>query len=579
KIFQAGSAVAINMQKERKRERNVSVILVVTNVERKRGNKMRTCRPIVILLATLTTFPKAHDLNSNAISMTALDATVLTPDVGDRLRLNYTLETKVSVIVECFKDSEPTASYYLLVPGEDSISLNSSVDIGSLKLRDRGIYVCQAGLVGEVPSSSVSWIVDVQPKIPACHTREACTEMDAHSCAQDRCVCPSSSEAFFSKNGRRQCRQRGVLTLTSRIKRLPIAMSDPLEIGYYVVTYGDCFVYWTTERVERRTVSKLFVDSHRRVSNGVFHVRRNDFSYGRTITVEACLSGTPICKAVEVDIPKRVSRIGDACTNDGQCSHVNGFCIKGVCACTDSTGKDFGRALAGVCTLSCVDHGSCSSLKHSFCFAGVCECSAGFHSWNRTCLADRCVEDTDCAANETCVSGTCLCLPGYVMEDANCVPTECVTNRDCFWKNSECISGKCICRVGYRIIAGECDRKIFGHCSQGCNTTVPDSLCGAKPWCTCKPGHVYRAQDGVVSCAPIECSRLSPCQEDHRKQCIDYVCVCANSSGPCDPHQDLALQVFKEEASVYKTVVLLLGAALTFILVASVPVVILERIR
>ncbi|CAN8023045.1 unnamed protein product, partial [Ixodes persulcatus] len=539
---------------------------------------MRFRRTVIILLATLSIFSKAIDLNSNGISMTALHATRLSPIVGERLRFNYTLKTKVSVLVECFKDSEPTSSYYVLVPGQDSISLNSSLDITSIRLRDTSIYVCQAGLIDEGPSASLSWSVDVQPKLPACIPRDACTELDAHSCAEDRCSCASSNEAFFSKKGRRQCRLQGVLTLTARIRKLPNAISDPLEIGYYVVTYGDTFVYWITNRLERRAVSKLFVDGHRRVFNGVYLVRRHDFTFGKSLTVEACLSGTSICKSVEVDIPKKVSGIGDPCANDAECSRVNGFCLKDICTCTDSTGKEFGRSLAGICTLSCADHRSCQYVKHSFCFAGVCECSAGYHFFNRTCLPDHCTADADCPANETCVSGSCHCLPGYVVEDANCKAAECLSNRDCFWQNSECVSGKCICRVGCSIIAGECDRKTFGHCSQGCDSTIPNSHCGEKPWCTCKTGYVYRAQDGVASCVAIQCSHLSPCQ-DRQRQCVDYQCVCANTSSPCDWNQHLALQVFKEEGAAYKTVVLFLGSALTFILVASVPVVALQRVR
>ncbi|XP_029848004.3 tenascin-X-like [Ixodes scapularis] len=208
----------------------------------------------------------------------------------------------------------------------------------------------------------------------------------------------------------------------------------------------------------------------------------------------------------------------------------------------------------------------------------VLSLGCAFLSTSRTCLPDRCTADADCPANETCVSGSCRCLPGYVVEDANCKAAECLSNRDCFWKNSECVSGRCTCRVGCSIIAGECNRKTFGHCSQECDSTVPNSLCGERPWCTCKPGYVYRDQDGVASCVAIQCSRLSPCQ-DSQRQCVHYQCVCANTSRPCDWNQDLALQVFEEEGAVYKTVVLFLGGALTFILVASVPVVVLQRVR
>ncbi|XP_075530414.1 uncharacterized protein LOC142563700 [Dermacentor variabilis] len=466
-----------------------------------------------------------------------------------------------------------------MVPGEETVQLNRSISIGSLKFRDAGVYTCEAREPvpggGEPPVVNVSWALTVERRPPACLVNESCTEAQGHSCWRDLCTCRSSDMSFFSKRGHRRCRIAGALSLTARVTALPRSSFDLLEISYYLVTYGDTVVRWHSDR-ERggRSVAKVMVDSPRRQFSGAIYLRRREFTHGGTVNVTAVLSGTPTSKLVQIDVPKSTYQIGDVCEEDADCSNAQGFCMKGRCSCTDSTGKDHGRPVDGQCVASCTQPKDCDSVQHSHCFGGVCACFEGLHLYNRSCVPNRCGQHVYCSVNETCVSGRCFCRPGYMVQNGRCVQAECSTDADCIWKNTECFSGRCVCLPGYRIIEGDCDREYFGSCSLGC-TSVLNSQCGSGAMCVCSPGYVYRAVGGYETCSPIECHHGLTCP-GLGASCVDYACACAdgNQSVSCREGGSAMLSFSEEEPPAYETVLLLCGGAVTFIAVGALPVLV-----
>ncbi|XP_077492350.1 uncharacterized protein LOC144103527 [Amblyomma americanum] len=501
---------------------------------------------------------------------------------GGSVELTYNISTRVGIIVHCTRNGDHVTSYYVLVPGEETVRLNRSLSIRSLKHRDAGVYSCEARVPqpgdGESPAASVTWYLEVQRRLPACLVNESCVETDGHSCWRDLCSCRSSDMTFFSKRGHRRCRLTGALSLTARITTLPRSTFDLLEISYYLVTFGDTVVTWYSDRVrDGRSVAKVLVDSPRRQFSGAIYLRRPEFEHGGTVNVTAVLSGTTILKLVQIDVPRSNYRIGDACKDDFDCGNAEGFCMKGRCSCTDSTGKDHGRPIDGQCVAACSQPKDCDSVQHSHCFGGVCQCFEGLHLYNRSCIPDQCGKRVHCSVNETCVSGRCFCRPGYMAENGRCVQAECLTNADCVWKNTECFSGKCICRPGFRIVGGDCDREYFGSCSLGC-ASVPNSQCGDGAMCVCSPGYVYRAVGGYETCAPVECHHGLPCA-GRGWHCVDYACSCAegNDSDSCRDSVATMLSFSEEQPPAHETALLLCGGGLAFIAVGALPVLVWRR--
>ncbi|XP_049511342.1 uncharacterized protein LOC119463796 [Dermacentor silvarum] len=499
------------------------------------------------------------------------------------MQLTYNISTRVGIIVQCTRNADHVTSYYVLVPGEETVRLNRSINIGSLKFRDAGVYTCEAREPvpggSEPPVVNVSWTLAVERRPPACLVNESCNEAQGHSCWRDLCTCRSSDMSFFSKRGHRRCRLTGALSLTARVTALPRSAFDLLEISYYLVTYGDTVVTWYSDRVlGGRSVAKFMVDSPRRQFGGAIYLRQREFTHGGTVNVTAVLSGTPTSKLVQIDVPKSTYQIGDLCKEDADCSNAQGFCMKGRCSCTDSTGKDHGRPVDGQCVASCTQPKDCDSVQHSHCFGGVCQCFDGLHLYNRSCVPNRCGRHVYCSVNETCVSGRCFCRPGYMVENGRCVQAECFTDADCIWKNTECFSGRCVCLPGYRIIEGDCDREYFGSCSLGC-TSVLNSQCGGGAMCVCSPGYVYRAIGGYETCSPIECHHGLMCRGEGA-HCVDYACACVdgNESVTCREGGSAMLSFSEEEPPPHETVLLLCGGAVAFIAVGALPALVWRQL-
>lgn len=97
------------------------------------------------------------------------------------------------------------------------------------------------------------------------------------------------------------------------------------------MTYGDTVVAWSSERVRHRAVAKVLVEGPRRQFSGVIRLRRHEYARGGSVNVTATLSGTPVSKEVQVDVPSPAFQVGDNCTADSDCRDADGFCLK-VCA-------------------------------------------------------------------------------------------------------------------------------------------------------------------------------------------------------------------------------------------------------
>ncbi|XP_077530903.1 uncharacterized protein LOC144142949 [Haemaphysalis longicornis] len=590
---------------------------------------------VALALAILGPSRAADDLN-----MTATGATNVVGEVGESVELTYNISTRVGVIVQCTRNTDVITSFYVLVRcmrqckvrrgpfrgsewneqrrgraerprfgqalpspdnqevgvgvlqvpggGGEAVRLERSLRVGPLKYRDAGVYSCSGRVPvpggGEPALSGVSWSLDVGPRRPPCLEDERCVEAEGHSCGRDLCACPTPDTSFFSKGGVRRCRLTRALSLTARIAapaRPPRSASELLEISYYLVTYGGTVVAWSSERVRHHAVAKVLVEGPRRQFSSVIRLRRHEYARGGSVNVTATLSGTPVSKEVQVDVPSTAFQVGDNCTADSDCRDADGFCLRGRCSCTDGTGKEHGRPLDGHCLLPCSEPRDCAPIQHSLCLAGVCRCSRGLHLDNRSCVPDQCADHVPCGANETCVGGHCFCRPGFVLEaGGRCAQAECLTSAHCVWDHTECWDGKCICRPGYREIEGECGQEYFGSCKSGCDS-VPNSVCANGIMCACERGHVYRSVGGVRTCAPVECRPPGmPCPGGGRCG-ADFSCVCGpagNDSATCTG-EDVALVSLAAEdgaAAPYQSALLLCGGALACAGLSALPLLLLK---